>query len=74
MNKEDKVHIWASQVVLAVKNPPVNAGDVKDVSSIPGSGGPLEEDTATHSNILPWRIPWIEEPGGPQFIPSQSQI
>ena len=38
MNKEDKVHIWASQVVLAVKNPPVNAGDVKDVSSIPGSG------------------------------------
>ena len=25
---------------------------------------PLEEDMATHSNILAWRIPWIEEPGG----------
>ena len=28
----------ASQVVLVVKNPPVNAGDVRDVGSIPGSG------------------------------------
>ena len=25
---------------------------------------PLEEDTATHSSILAWRIPWAEEPGG----------
>ena len=23
----------------------------------------LEEEMATHSNILAWRIPWIEEPG-----------
>ena len=29
---------WASQVVLVIKNPPANAGDVRDVSSIPGSG------------------------------------
>ena len=27
-----------SQVVLVVKNPPANAGDVRDMSSIPGSG------------------------------------
>ena len=25
---------------------------------------PLEEGMATHSNILAWRIPWTEEPGG----------
>ena len=25
---------------------------------------PLEEDMATHSSILAWRIPWKEEPGG----------
>ena len=25
---------------------------------------PLEEDTASHSSILTWRIPWTEEPGG----------
>ena len=29
---------WASQVALAVKNPPANAGDVRDGSIIPGSG------------------------------------
>ena len=25
---------------------------------------PLEKEMATHSNILAWRIPWTEEPGG----------
>ena len=28
---------------------------------------PLEEEMAAHSSILPWRIPWTEEPGGLQF-------
>ena len=32
---------------------------------------PLEEDMATHSNILAWRIPWTEEPGGLQSMGSQ---
>ena len=27
---------------------------------------PLEEEMATHSSILAWRIPWTEEPGGLQ--------
>ena len=27
---------------------------------------PLEEDMATDSNILAWRILWLEEPGGLQ--------
>ena len=30
--------IWASQVVLVVKYPPANVGDVRDVSLIPGLG------------------------------------
>ena len=34
---------------------------------------PLEEGTGTHSSILAWRIPWTEEPGGPQSTGSQSQ-
>ena len=29
--------IWASQVVLVVKNSPANAGDVRDKGSVPGS-------------------------------------
>ena len=28
---------------------------------------------ATHSSILAWKIPWTEEPGGLQFMGSQSQ-
>ena len=30
----------------------------------PGREDPLEEDMATHSNILAWRIPWTEQLGG----------
>ena len=30
--------------------------------------GPLEKEIATHSSILAWRIPWMEEPGGPQCM------
>ena len=54
----------ASQVALVVKNLPVNAVDIKDWGSILGWEDPLEEEMATHSSILAWRIPWTEEPGG----------
>ena len=30
--------LWASQVTLVIKDPPTNAGDIRDVGSIPGSG------------------------------------
>ena len=40
-----------------------NAGDIRDVGSIPELGRSLEEDMATHSSVLAWRIPWAEEPG-----------
>ena len=29
---------------------------------------PLEKEMATHSSILAWRIPWMEEPGGLQSM------
>ena len=51
-------------MVLVVKNPPANAGDIRDVGSIPGSGRSLERAMVTHSGILAWRIPWTGEPGG----------
>ena len=34
----------------------------------PDGEDPLEEGMATHSSILPWRIPWTEEPGQLQSI------
>ena len=30
----------------------------------PGQEDALEEEMATHSSTLAWRIPWTEEPGG----------
>ena len=29
-----------------------------------GQENPLEKEMATHSSILAWSMPWIEEPGG----------
>jgi len=60
-------------VALVVKNLPANAGNVRDAGSIAGSGRSLEEEMATHSSILAWRIPWTEEPHRLQSIGSQSQ-
>ena len=36
-----------------------------------GGEDPLEEEMATHSNVLAWKIPWTEEPGGLQSMRSQ---
>ena len=49
-----------------VKNPPANAGDIRDVSSIPRWGRSPGEGMATHSSILAWRLPWTEELDGLQ--------
>ena len=62
---------WAFQVLLVVKNPPANAGDTRDVGSIPGSGRSPEESLATHSSILAWKIPWAVERGGLQSMGQQ---
>ena len=32
----------------------------------------LEKGMGTHSSVLAWKIPWTEEPGGPQFMGLQS--
>ena len=36
-----------------------------------GREDPLEEEMATHSSVLAWRVPWAEEPGGLQSMGSQ---
>ena len=36
-----------------------------------GQEDPLEEEMATHSSTLAWRIPWREEPGRLQYMGSQ---
>ena len=61
----------SSKLALVVKNPPANAGGIRDMEfCFLGWEDPLEEGMATHSSILAWRIPWTEEPGGLQSIGS----
>ena len=36
-----------------------------------GGEDPLEKEMVTHSSILAWRIPWMEEPGRLQSTGSQ---
>ena len=47
-----------------------NAGDL---GLVLGQEDPLEKGMATHSSIIAWRIPRIEEPGGLQSMESQSR-
>ena len=37
-----------------------------------GQEDPLEKETAAHSSILAWKIPWTEEPGGLQSMGLQA--
>ena len=51
----------ASLVTQTVKTPPA----MKEMwVQSPGQQDSLEEEMATHSSILAWRIPGTEEPGG----------
>ena len=63
-----KYILWAFPVAQMVKNLPA----MWETRVQPlGWEYPLEEGTATHSSILAWRIPWIEEPGGLLSMESQ---
>ena len=57
-----------------VKNRPANAGDTRDVGSIPGSGGSPGGGNATHSSILAWEIPLTEEPSGHKELYTTEQL
>ena len=59
---------WASLVAQTVKRLPVMwESQVRSLSQ----EDPLQKEMATHSSILAWRIPWIEEPGKLQSTGSQ---
>ena len=59
---------WASLVAQMLEHLP--AMQETWVQSL-GREDPLEKEMATHSGILAWKIPWMEEPGGLQFMGSQ---
>ena len=60
--------LWASLVAQSLKNlPAVQETQVQSLSW----ADPLEEEMATHSSTVAWRIPWTEGPGGLQSMGSQ---
>ena len=59
---------WTSLVAQTVKRLPTTRETW--IQSL-GREDPLEKDMGTHSSILAWKIPWMEEPGGLQSMGSQ---
>ena len=59
------IYIYTSPVAQMIKNPPTMWETW--VQSL-GWEDSLEEGMATHSSILAWRIPWVEELGGRQSL------
>ena len=57
VNNNSNIYIGASQVALAVNNLPVNAGDLRDSSSIPGS---RRSPGGGHGNLLQYSC--LEKP------------
>ena len=49
--------------------PPMQETQVRSL----GWEDPLEKEMATHSSVLAWRIPWMEEPGRPQSTGSRDR-
>ena len=62
--KEAPTHFSGGSLV---KNLLANAGDVRSL----GWEDPLEQEMATHSSILAWKIPWTKESGRLQSVGSQ---
>ena len=60
--------LWALLVTQTVKSlPAIQKNWVQSLSQ----EDTVEKETATHSSILAWRIPWTEEPDGLQSMESQ---
>ena len=64
----------AFQVALAVKNPPANARDSKDLGLIPGSRRSPGVGSGNPLHYSCWKFPWTEEPGVLYSMGLQSQI
>ena len=60
---------WASLVAHMIKNP---LAIWETMVQYLGSNDSLEKGTATHSSVLAWRTPWVEEAGRLQTMGSQT--
>ena len=65
------VHVQIWTVVSGSSDGREFACHARDLVQSLGQVDPLEKEMANHSNILVWRIPWTEEPGGLLSMESQ---
>ena len=66
----EALQVLSSLVAQLVKNP-LAMKEMRVQST--GQEDPLEKETATHSYILVWEIPWTAEPDGLQSMGSQKR-
>ena len=45
-----------------------SAYNAEDMGLTPGGEDPLEKEMAIHFSIPAWKMPWTEEPAGPQSM------
>ena len=62
---------WAFPGRSVVKHPPATQEAQETWVQALGREDLLEEETANHSSILVWEIPWTEKPDGLQSMGSQ---
>ena len=72
LNYGGVISYLASPMSQQVKNLPAMQETQETWVQFLGWGDPLEEEMATHSSILAWKIPWTEESGGLQPVESHS--
>ena len=63
--------MWGFPGDTVVKNLPANTGDTEMQIQSLGQEDPLEQEMATYSSILAWKIPWTEGAEGLQSMGSQ---
>ena len=69
INKKVAFALFLKNVMVCARNDNIAMHETRVQS--PGQEETLEKGMATNSNILAWRIPWTDEPGGLQSMGSQ---
>ena len=64
---EDRKEFTNSTKIIGMISRGQSTGKVADTLTMTYEG-PIEKAMAPHSSTLAWKIPWTEEPGGPQSM------
>ena len=68
LNLPSTFHQWLKHVNFSTFLRPLDGVECEIADKNYNSVVEMEKETATHSSILAWRIPWTEELGGLQWV------